>query len=509
MPLPPGYTLDSPGTLPAGYTLDQPEQATQKEKPAPSPSLDWSQVLHNLPASAARLIQGTAPGPTSQMPVTNPSGKFSKAHPDVADKYPMIAAAADSLEDLVHNVTHPTEFFNRDPAVAAQTYGTLARGAFNAATSAPAMAAAGKVADAGAATGAGIKAAAPDAAIAGGMIAGSEAIGQLPGMAWPSRVAIAYPAGRMLVKAGQKGMEAAKQAFAQRTLSRAAAAQRAAGRTPAWSDVPEPPELTSPEVTPIPSAGLPSGRTVGPIPQPPTPEPPPRVPGWQGAGAGPSPIAGPQAMAPIPGKLPSGRTPGSLASQQPIQQPRSATEAPVAPAQDMELLNAISMKLANKPYSKLKAGSADKATIDRVAARGITRPTPQDVPDLPSPEESPAPQTMTIPPKPDTRGVEAHAANRMALAKDAAQALHNNGNGISSADMALGGDQDWAMAEQLTDALRGVPKGAPKRTDLSNPETRALTLKQLRELERIQSVKQQLRDSMQEPTLTSPEVQQQ
>lgn len=119
------------------------------------PSLDWSKVVRNLPGSlvnfAKSVSQGLGPTgpnwspeqikyfqdaaaaekagkPLPDAPV--PNGRFSQAHPDVAQNHPMVASAADSLEDLVHNVTNPREFFEKDPVGAAQTFGNLAAGGF-------------------------------------------------------------------------------------------------------------------------------------------------------------------------------------------------------------------------------------------------------------------------------------------------------------------------------------------------------------------------------------------
>lgn len=98
------------------------------EHTQPRTTLDWSHVVSNLPHSAMQFIEGTIHNPSDQAPDVKPSGRFSKAHPDFADRLPMIASAADSVEELVHNVRHPVDYFEKDPVGAVNTFGQLARG---------------------------------------------------------------------------------------------------------------------------------------------------------------------------------------------------------------------------------------------------------------------------------------------------------------------------------------------------------------------------------------------
>lgn len=118
--------------------------ATNSTPAQKSTSLDWSQVVHNLPSSFVNLLKNVSAGlgPTSASPDFSkpPSGRFSQSNPDTANRFPMIASAADSLEDLVHNVTHPQEFFEKDPAGAVQTFGNLAAGGLKSLGSIPALA---------------------------------------------------------------------------------------------------------------------------------------------------------------------------------------------------------------------------------------------------------------------------------------------------------------------------------------------------------------------------------
>jgi len=131
-------------------------QSTDDHITTKTPSLDWSRVIQNLPGSLKNLVTSTAPGPNSDSlpPVpgfparkdfqsdadyeaafqkaletkTPLTGRFSNAHPDFASRFPMLASGFDSVEELAHNITHPREFFEKDPVGAANTYGNIMAG---------------------------------------------------------------------------------------------------------------------------------------------------------------------------------------------------------------------------------------------------------------------------------------------------------------------------------------------------------------------------------------------
>jgi hypothetical protein len=256
---------------------DLPAEGVPKTQPT---SIDWSQVLSeaksNAPKSSLHLIQSLAGG-GDQAPNPNPSGRFSQAHPDVANRFPMIASAADSVEELAHNVAHPVDHFAKDPAGAAQLWGNLARGGFNLATSAPATAAAGGIADVGAAAGSGLKAAAPDLATGGAVIAG----GKLAG-GWPGAGVASWLAKKTVEQGLKKGAESFTQTLAQRRLARVAEAQRQEGRTPLWTGPSGPPPAPQQPVDPLPPISS-TRRAIGPQPAPP-PDGQPRTPLWSGVG---------------------------------------------------------------------------------------------------------------------------------------------------------------------------------------------------------------------------------
>lgn len=92
---------------------------------------------------------------------------------------------------------------------------------------------AGKVAEVAGSVGTGIKAAAPD--VAGGMaMAGAgEALAQVPGMEWPARIGMGYPAARLVASGVKKGVAAT---FANLAAKRALAAEAVANAQKAAQD---------------------------------------------------------------------------------------------------------------------------------------------------------------------------------------------------------------------------------------------------------------------------------
>jgi hypothetical protein len=125
----------------------------------------WSQVLHNLGPSAVHLIQSTAPGPTaSQVDPNAPAKPGYTEGPSLHNVWQSTKdAVSDTASDLWNKITNPKEFFKNNPAGALQTYGNLAAGGFQGAK-ALAESTPGKV------MGAAVKAGAPDVAAGGAKV---------------------------------------------------------------------------------------------------------------------------------------------------------------------------------------------------------------------------------------------------------------------------------------------------------------------------------------------------
>jgi GNAT superfamily N-acetyltransferase len=399
-PAPSGPALVKPPASKIDYAALAKQAGATKSDPPPdsSPSLDWSQVVKNLPGSLSNFVksinQGLGPTGANWSPdqlkyfqdadaaekagkpapeVPPPSGRFSQAYPDVAKSHPTIASAADSLEELVHNVTNPKEFFEKDPVGAVQTYGNLARGGVAALGAAvPAVADATKaVAEGakGAATGAAKGAVAPTelsgrfrgipfsvgtkvpASVSGGVsggIAGHYLAGTA-GMAVGATVGAAVP----IIKGGIQGARealanlAAKRAAAADALSAVQDAQQTAAD--AIKATPAPPgRQLPPASTPIvagPVSAPPD--TSGPIPTDPvTGRPLDRVP--------------PQEALPVSRQLPA-------ASAPPI------TAGPITPRED----------IGNPPVPKVDTSGL--IPTDQVTGRPLDRTYPVEGAQSPTP----------------------------------------------------------------------------------------------------------------------------
>ena len=225
------------------------------------------------------------------------------------------------------------------------------------------------------------------------------------GAGYTSDVGAALASGlrRAAVKTAEKYVPGSTQilddlaaARAARATAEAAAAQRAAGRTPLWADMPPPDVPTAaPELPPQIQAALASGRVPGSIAaQDVTPAlPPQRTPLWAGMPeAAPPAVATPPAA---PEALPSGRVPGGIANQQP--------GASAAAAEQIKLLDDVSRGLTGKPFARLDANG--QATVRDIASKlGKNRaPAAQPAPAAPGPEVTPppaAPEPATAAPAP-------------------------------------------------------------------------------------------------------------
>jgi hypothetical protein len=155
----------------------------------------------------------------------------------------------------------------------------------------------------------------------------------------------------------------------------------------------------------------------------------------------------------------------------------------------------------------------------RRAAIRLPQPSPPgDIPYTPSeppPSSSPpgsgsanqppptSPSPSSPPPSPSgpvkgqgtpTPEAAEHLANRVALAKDAAMQLHSQGITAENLANHLENDEVWDKIEQATDIARKTPLGE-RRVDLSNPLTRAETVKQLKVL----NITDQLNQSFDQP----------
>lgn len=175
--------------------------------------------------------------------------------------------------------------------------------------------------------------------------------------------------------------------------ARKGVASERAAQIPRTSRVVEPNPLPPPPglVEPIPGT-LPSGRVPGSIAnQPPPRIVPPRAPQF----VQPRELTPPPAMEPIPGNLPSGRKPGSIANQT-----LTSSAAPVATGPSPELLDQIAMGMGGRKFARLDP--AGQATV-RIMAEKVQGGTPSAPTTIPPPPgiEPPEASASTLPPPRD------------------------------------------------------------------------------------------------------------
>lgn len=115
------------------------------------------------------------------------------------------------------------------------------------------------------AVGKGLKVAAPDLIGGGSMIAGGEILAKVPGMEWPARIGMGYPGARQMGRGMHAGFNATREAL---NLSKPVAPPGPPSMKWMQDNVDLQPDL-GPVQGPITKPTLPSGRTVGPIVQPP------------------------------------------------------------------------------------------------------------------------------------------------------------------------------------------------------------------------------------------------
>lgn len=140
---------------------------------------------------------------------------------------------------------------------------------------------------------------------------------------------------------------------------------------------------------------------------------------------------------------------------------------------------------AKKPFDKLNY--ADQQHIMKLKARLDTDATAKSTPPpAPAPYSGPAQGQGAIHPE--------HAANRTALARDAARRIYDSGASADAIAQAGNDPELWDGIAQNVDAARGSPAGV-RRVKISDPDTQAEVIKQLRALE----ITSKLRDSLSQP----------
>lgn len=183
----------------------------------------------------------------------------------------------------------------------------------------------------GSAVTAGAKAAAPDVATGGAMIAGGEAIAQVPGMSIPARIALGYPGAKQVGAGLKKGIAAGKAAYAERLTKAVNAAKEARAATDAANVPPDVmAELTRESEVPAPPPQAPQAAAQQPIPGQRLIGAPPQVTQMPAAPDA-SFVRSVPATYPEPSAPPPAQAPAAAATQAPPQEVPPGAAAPIHP----------------------------------------------------------------------------------------------------------------------------------------------------------------------------------
>src|ERR1035437_310199 len=176
------------------------KQSTPVSAPASQPSF-LNKTISNIPGSLMNAVtHPTFPG----MPMGDTTGGKPATFEDFkANTWPKIKNFAQ------HPIEGIKDTISSDPVGSALTAAALGRGAFPGAAAKVESAISRPVS----AIGQGIKVAAPQVLGGGAMIAGGEALANVPGMEWPARIGLGYPGARQIGKGIQAGFGAARDAF--------------------------------------------------------------------------------------------------------------------------------------------------------------------------------------------------------------------------------------------------------------------------------------------------------
>lgn len=299
---------------PGPSVMDQVKQAGSEVLNAPKRFMDWATGEHPIDALTEMGTQFTNARRANQQRALDAfkSGDIKQGLVNSAFSVPFIGPMAQGIGE--ESKTAPVLAGIHAAEMAAPLIGAGGRS----------LAVSPGIGDAAAATRAFGRAALPKAAGAGAMMGGAELAGQIPGMEWPARIAMAYPAGRMLVNAGKEGIGAARGALAERamarepyspppefldpnTIIRAQEAERVANQAGAAQRTP----LSAPPGNIAPLAVRNGPTPTGTIHTPPEPASTPaaRSPLWEGVTV--TPRASYAPVESIQGQLPSGRVPGT------------------------------------------------------------------------------------------------------------------------------------------------------------------------------------------------------